>query len=84
MNRRYLLLMVAGLIETPPDLVATIEPLRAAVRGDQANHPPAGWEARHQAGRRCGHLHRDREKACACAERLGAGWSVHAVRDAPG
>lgn len=80
MNRRYLLAMAAGLIETPPALVATLEPLRAVVRGNQANHPPAGWEARHSTGKRCGHLHRDHGKACACADRLGAGWAVVPVR----
>ncbi|HOT29019.1 MAG TPA: hypothetical protein PLU72_12610 [Candidatus Ozemobacteraceae bacterium] len=76
MNRRHLLAMAAGLIETPPFLVATLEPLRAVVRGDQVNHPPAGWEARHSTGKRCGHLHRNHEKACACADRLGKGWAV--------
>ncbi|HEY9070537.1 MAG TPA: hypothetical protein VIV61_09765 [Candidatus Ozemobacteraceae bacterium] len=76
MNRRYLLGMVAGLIETPPELVATLAPLRAVVRGDQANHPPAGWEVRHSTGKRCGHFHRDHGKACACADRMGDGWAV--------
>ena len=77
MNRRYLRAMVAGMIETPAELWAVIEPLKAVTVANK--EPPAGWEARHSTGKRCGHLHRDPGKACACAERLGAGWSVAPV-----
>ncbi len=74
MNRRYLRAVVAGLIETPAELRAVIEPLKAVTVANK--EPPIGWEAQHSTGKRCGHLHRDHGKACAYAARLGCGWSV--------
>ena len=44
---------------------------------NQADAPAiAEWEAWHESGKRCGHIHRDQAKARACAVRLGAGWAV--------
>jgi len=86
MNSKTILRMIAGIIPTPDHMKPTIEQLRPLFpvnyfrnlfSDNQDVAPSLGqWEARHESGRRCGHIHRDHGKACACAARLGSGWTV--------